>query len=606
MGDFGTALIFFTTFLIISFLRSGDFSKLILTLGATGLMGLMVLRFRPYVAARFSTWGHAWEYPKDGGFQMVHTMSASASGGFVGLGAGQGHLKWVDAAEADLVFGLLSEEWGLIIAVLAVLCIITLGVFAVRSIIAGRSTYYSIAACAATSMLIMQTILNVMGSVDLLPLTGVTFPFVSAGGTSMIATWGLLAYLKAADTRQNASFAIRLDKKGEFEEYEDELSGDGYRDPREFFTQFGSSVAKIQKNRSDRTGKKKSPQAPPVRAKRKPDPEAMKDYTSDNLKDTRTHIGSSSENKGPLKYTNVSDDDFFGSFGDGPGDSAKPERPEKPSYRGGGLSRADDEFLTKMMDGPVSEDRESRTPARRKAAPSGKASGGSRGAARTGASASASHSAAPAAGGGAAAGVTLTGQRRKDSAADTAVRGSGRNSSAADRQTVVRSSDGSSISVSRGPSGWQKEPGQRRTAANSGRAAGRSSAQSEPARRSSPAPQRERQKPAPRRQSPLGQDPAAADPLAGAALPGSRSASPQRQAQQRPAGRSAGSQSGPRQTAVKSRQSDDRTAVYGSRPSPRRDFDEGYRQLERRSRSAGYDNDEEPLTLDDLFGGDDK
>ena len=115
---------------------------------------------------------------------MVQTMSASASGGFVGLGGGQGHLKWADAAEADLVFGLLGEEWGLIIAVLAVLCIITLSVFAVRSIIAGRSTYYSIAACAATSMFIMQTILNVMGSVDLLPLTGVTFPFVSAGGPS--------------------------------------------------------------------------------------------------------------------------------------------------------------------------------------------------------------------------------------------------------------------------------------------------------------------------------------------------------------------------------------------------------------------------------------
>ena len=155
----------------------------------------------------------------------------------------------MDAAEADLVFGLLGEEWGLIIAVLAVLCIITLSVFAVRSIIAGRSTYYSIAACAATSMFIMQTILNVLGSVDLLPLTGVTFPFVSAGGTSMIATWGLLAYLKAADTRQNASFAIRLDRKNEFdlEEYEDELSGDRYQDPRDFFTQFGVTAAKLKK-----------------------------------------------------------------------------------------------------------------------------------------------------------------------------------------------------------------------------------------------------------------------------------------------------------------------------------------------------------------------
>lgn len=234
MGDFGTAIIFFVTFLVISFLRSGDFSKLALTIGAAGLMGLMVLRFKPYIATRFATWGHVWEDPTYRGFQQVQTMTSAASGGLPGLGAGEGNLSDVAAASTDLVFGLLAEEWGLVIAVLAVLCIITLGVFAVRSIIAGRSTYYSIAACSATSLFIFQTILNVFGSVDLLPLTGVTFPFVSSGGTSMIASWGLLAFLKAADTRQNASFAIRLDKKGDFEEYEDELRGEGYDDAAEF------------------------------------------------------------------------------------------------------------------------------------------------------------------------------------------------------------------------------------------------------------------------------------------------------------------------------------------------------------------------------------
>ena len=113
------------------------------------------------------------------------------------------------AADTDLVFGVLSEEWGLIIAVLAILSIVTLGIFAVRSIKAGRSAFYTIAACAATTLMIFQTILNVFGSVDILPLTGVTFPFVSNGGTSMIVSWGMLAFLKAADTRQNASIAVK-------------------------------------------------------------------------------------------------------------------------------------------------------------------------------------------------------------------------------------------------------------------------------------------------------------------------------------------------------------------------------------------------------------
>ena len=64
-------------------------------------------------------------------------------------------------------------------------------------------------------MMVFQTCLNVFGAVDILPLTGVTFPFVSNGGSAMVASWGLLAFLKATDTRQNASFAIRLPNRRE-------------------------------------------------------------------------------------------------------------------------------------------------------------------------------------------------------------------------------------------------------------------------------------------------------------------------------------------------------------------------------------------------------
>ena len=214
MGDFGTAIIFFVSFLVISFLRSGDFTKLILIIGVAFVGGLMVLRFKSYIAERFAAWGHVWEFADTTGYQQTRTMTAAASGGLVGVGSGKGWLTDVPASETDLVFGLLIEEWGLIIAVLAVLSIITLSIFAFRSIWAGRSTYYTIAACSAMSMFLFQTILNVFGSVDLFPLTGVTFPFVSNGGTSMVVSWGLLAFLKTADTRQNASFAISLSDKG--------------------------------------------------------------------------------------------------------------------------------------------------------------------------------------------------------------------------------------------------------------------------------------------------------------------------------------------------------------------------------------------------------
>lgn len=221
MSDFGTAAIFFITFLVIAYLRSGDFATLALICGAAVFGVFVILSVKPYILRRFATWGHAWQYASDGGFQQTRTMSAAASGGLVGVGAARGWLHRVPAADTDLVFGMLCEEWGLLIAVLAVCCILTLAIFAVRACRAGRSSFYTIAACAATSMMVFQTCLNVLGAVDILPLTGVTFPFVSNGGSSMLSSWGLLAFLKATDTRQNASFAIRLpSRKKERGDYE--------------------------------------------------------------------------------------------------------------------------------------------------------------------------------------------------------------------------------------------------------------------------------------------------------------------------------------------------------------------------------------------------
>lgn len=209
MSDFGTAAIFFVTFLVIAYLRSGDFATLALICGGAVFGAGIILRFKPYILGRFASWGHAWEAASTTGYQQTRTMSAAASGGLLGMGAGEGWLHRIAAADTDLVFGMLCEEWGLLIAVLAVGSIVTLAFFAARAVRVGRSSFYTIAACAAASLLVFQTCLNVFGSVDLLPLTGVTFPFVSNGGSAMMSAWGLLAFLKATDTRENASFAIR-------------------------------------------------------------------------------------------------------------------------------------------------------------------------------------------------------------------------------------------------------------------------------------------------------------------------------------------------------------------------------------------------------------
>lgn len=212
MNDFGTALIFFCAFLIIAYLRSGSMGTIALACTALGFAGVLALRIAPHALSRFATWRHIWDDPFNSGYQQTQAIMCIASGGLFGLGPGNGYLQKVFAADSDIVFATISEEWGLLVAVQMVLAISALGLFAIRTSRVSRSSFYCIGGCTAAGILLIQASLNCLGTVDILPFTGVTFPFLSNGGTSMIGAWGLLAFVKAADTRQNASFAVRLHK----------------------------------------------------------------------------------------------------------------------------------------------------------------------------------------------------------------------------------------------------------------------------------------------------------------------------------------------------------------------------------------------------------
>ncbi len=201
--DFGTALIFFITFIIIAFMTSGDIKTIILAVASAVLGVGIVLRYRSYVMARFSVYRHVWEadYYNTSGYQQTRTLVGLASGGLFGIGIGNGYTRNVYASTTDLIFGVICEEWGYVFAVILVLAFVAIAVSALVNSIAARSTFYSIAAVAAAGLLLFQTALNIFGITDVLPLTGVTLPFVSQGGSSMISCWAILAYIKASDVR---------------------------------------------------------------------------------------------------------------------------------------------------------------------------------------------------------------------------------------------------------------------------------------------------------------------------------------------------------------------------------------------------------------------
>lgn len=205
--DFGTALIFFITFLIIAFMNSGDFKTVGLAVASAGMGGAIVIKYRSYVTDRFSSYRHIWDSSDmiyGAGYQQTHILTGMASGGMLGLGIGNGLIR--DYFEnylvtTDDVFGIICEEWGYLFGIMLVLCFVAIVVSALVNSIAARSTFYSICAVAGAGMLLFQTALNIFGITDVLPLTGVTLPFVSQGGSSMISCWAVLAFIKASDIR---------------------------------------------------------------------------------------------------------------------------------------------------------------------------------------------------------------------------------------------------------------------------------------------------------------------------------------------------------------------------------------------------------------------
>lgn len=201
MRDFGTALIFFFTFLVIAFMRSGDIRSLLFICAGALLGAVLIIYFKPYVAARFSVYRHVWENYDTTGYQQVRTLIYAVSGGLKGLGVGNGRLRYIAASTTDLIFGMVCEELGIIVAFAIVIAFAVITVYAIRTSRSAPSTFYSIAACSAAAMLLFQTCLNIFGITDILPLTGVTLPFVSQGGSSMICSWALFAFIKAADVR---------------------------------------------------------------------------------------------------------------------------------------------------------------------------------------------------------------------------------------------------------------------------------------------------------------------------------------------------------------------------------------------------------------------
>jgi len=185
--DLGTAMLFFIVFVLLLYMTSGDWRiiagglLLILLAGLAGYQLFDVLRLRVDI------WLNPWPEADGRAYQIVQSLLAFGAGGVFGAGVGLGSPAYIPVAHSDFIFAAIAEEWGLL-GVLGILgCFAALAWRGLCIALAHPArAFHKLLAAGITLMLVTQALMIMAGVLKLLPLTGVTLPFLSYGGSSLL------------------------------------------------------------------------------------------------------------------------------------------------------------------------------------------------------------------------------------------------------------------------------------------------------------------------------------------------------------------------------------------------------------------------------------
>lgn len=184
--DLGTAAIFLFLYAVVVYLASGNLAVPAAAGLATGLAGFVGYQLFDVVRVRVDAWINPWLDPAGRSYQIVQSLIAVANGGWLGRGPGLGSPALVPLSHSDLIFSAIAEETGLVGVVALLLLIGLLAVRGLRTALLAYSSYHRYLAAGLIALLSGQALLIIAGSLRLLPLTGVTLPFVSYGGSSLL------------------------------------------------------------------------------------------------------------------------------------------------------------------------------------------------------------------------------------------------------------------------------------------------------------------------------------------------------------------------------------------------------------------------------------
>ena len=193
--DLGSSLLFFAVFLAMLYMATGRASYVGIGAALFAAGATIAYQIFGHVQSRVTTWINPWPFSQDQGFQLVQALFAFGSGGLAGTGLGLGSPGSIPNATTDFVFAAIGEELGLL-GTTAVLVVYVLFVgVGFRIALRAEQPFLKLLAAGLTTMLGIQTFIILGGVTRLIPLTGITMPFVSYGGSSLLANFVILALL---------------------------------------------------------------------------------------------------------------------------------------------------------------------------------------------------------------------------------------------------------------------------------------------------------------------------------------------------------------------------------------------------------------------------
>ena len=193
--DLGSSTLFFALFVGMLWLAAGGAFWPMLGGSLFAMGSLLAWAMFNHVQERVSTWLSPWDDASGAGFQLVQAIFAFAAGGMVGVGLAKGRPDRIPAATTDLIFAAIGEELGLIGGAAVIAAFMLLVAAGLRIAMRASRPFDQLLAAGLTLIIGVQSFLIIGGVTRVLPLTGITLPFVSYGGSSLVANWILVAIL---------------------------------------------------------------------------------------------------------------------------------------------------------------------------------------------------------------------------------------------------------------------------------------------------------------------------------------------------------------------------------------------------------------------------